>query len=127
LSAADATAHIIGNPFVPKSFNHPVLFTLVLLVLLCAIFLKGFKEAIGLAVVIVAVYLALNVIVIGTALLQVVQHPEVFPAWKAAVLRQHGSGIAMVGGALLLCPTRAPGVCGCEAGGGGMARGAGGA
>src|SRR5262249_20098967 len=31
LSAADATAHIIGNPFVPKSFNHPILLTFVLL------------------------------------------------------------------------------------------------
>src|SRR5207237_6363185 len=30
LSAADATAHIIGNPFVPKSFNHPIPLTLLL-------------------------------------------------------------------------------------------------
>src|SRR5262245_1881578 len=64
LSAADATAHIIGNPFVPASWNHPVLLTLMLLAALCAIFLKGFKEAIGLAVVIVGVYLALNTVVI---------------------------------------------------------------
>src|SRR6476469_2843862 len=67
LSAADATAHIVGNPFVPKTLNHPVALTLVLLVLLSAVFLKGFKEAIGLAVGIVAVYLLLNVIVIGVA------------------------------------------------------------
>ena len=65
LSAADATAHIIGNPLVPPRFDHPILLTLVLLAALCAIFLKGFKEAIGLAVVIVGFYLALNVIVIG--------------------------------------------------------------
>ena len=116
LSAADATAHIIGNPFVPKTFNHPVLFTLVLLVLLCAIFLKGFKEAIGLAVVIVAVYLTLNVVVIGTSLLHVFQHPEVFPAWKAALYRQNGSGIAMIGIALLLFPKLALGLSGFETG-----------
>src|SRR5690348_9293007 len=63
LSAADATAHIIGNPFVPPRFDHPVALTLVLLGALCMIFLKGFKEAIGLAVILVAIYLVLNVIV----------------------------------------------------------------
>src|ERR1700741_507123 len=28
LSAADATAHIVGNPFVPEAFNHPIGLTL---------------------------------------------------------------------------------------------------
>src|SRR5262245_45957216 len=64
LSAADATAHIIGNPFVPPAFAHPITLTLLLLALLAAVFLKGFKEAIDLAVVIVGIYLALNVVVI---------------------------------------------------------------
>src|SRR4249920_1908138 len=68
LSAADATAHVIGNPFVPAAFNHPVPLTLLLLVALIAVFLKGFKEAIGLAVWIVGVYLVLNAVVIGVAL-----------------------------------------------------------
>src|ERR671929_2305202 len=47
LSAADAAVHVIENPLVP-SFLHDqeVLVTLVLLALLSAIFLKGFKEAI---------------------------------------------------------------------------------
>src|SRR5262245_36437862 len=61
LSAADATAHIIENPLVPRTLEHyPVLVTLALLAVLGALFLKGFKEAIGLAVVLVAVYLLLN-------------------------------------------------------------------
>src|SRR5215212_4583581 len=50
MSASDATAHVIGNPFVPRALHHPVAMTLVLLACLSAIFLKGFKEAIGLAI-----------------------------------------------------------------------------
>src|SRR5512143_2358133 len=43
LSAADATAHIVENPFAPASFQHyEVGLTLVLVALLGAIFLKGF-------------------------------------------------------------------------------------
>jgi hypothetical protein len=116
LSAADATAHITGNPFVPQAFDHPVLLTLILLSALCAIFMKGFKEAIGLAVAIVAVYLALNVVVIAAALLHVMQRPEVFPAWKSGLLQQHGSGFAMIGVALLLFPKLALGLSGFETG-----------
>src|SRR5690242_7618151 len=54
LSAADATAHIIENPFAPAFLQgHNVLVTLLLIALLGAVFLKGFKEAIGLAVFLV--------------------------------------------------------------------------
>jgi hypothetical protein len=66
LSAADATAHIIENPFTPSLFKHPIGVTLVLIGMLAAIFLKGFKEAIGIAVVLVTAYLLLNVVVIGS-------------------------------------------------------------
>src|SRR5918995_1122359 len=57
LSAADATAHVIENPLVPASIKHPVALTLVLLAALGGVFLKGFREAVGLAVPIVAVYI----------------------------------------------------------------------
>ena len=42
--------------------------TLVLLSALGAVFLKGFREAIGFAVPIVAVYLVLNAVVVGWGL-----------------------------------------------------------
>jgi hypothetical protein len=119
MSASDATAHVIGNPFVPHSFNHPIAMTLVLLALLCAIFLKGFKEAIGLAVVLVGIYLALNVVVIGAAFLHVFTHPEVIPAWRQALYsspQTHGSTAVMIGLSLLLFPKLALGLSGFETG-----------
>jgi hypothetical protein len=116
LSAADATAHIIGNPFVPARFNHPIVLTLLLLSALSAIFLKGFKEAIGLAVGIVGIYLVFNVVVIGYALVQLAERPEVFPQWKEALYHQHGSPLMMVAFALLLFPKLALGLSGFETG-----------
>ena len=47
LSAADASAHIIENPFAPSYFKGAnILITFVLIALLGGIFLKGFGEAI---------------------------------------------------------------------------------
>jgi hypothetical protein len=116
LSAADATAHVIGNPFVPPVFNHPIPLTLLLLVGLIAVFLKGFKEAIGFAVWIVGVYLALNAVVIGVALFEVATHPQVFPQWKNALYARHGNPLVMFGLALWLFPKVALGLSGFETG-----------
>src|SRR5688572_5237431 len=79
LSAADATAHVLENPFVHGNLHfleHPVWVTLVLVAILGAVFLKGFREAIGIAVVLVVVYLFLNLIVVGVGLYEVFTHPE---------------------------------------------------
>lgn len=116
LSAADATAHIIGNPFVPQSFDHPIILTLLLLALLSAVFLKGFKEAIGIAVAIAAVYLLLNAIVIGWGIQAAIHHPEYIPKWRDALVARHGSMLMMIALALLLFPKLALGLSGFETG-----------
>jgi hypothetical protein len=48
LSTADATAHLIENPFAPTFFHHQAVpITLILLALLGTVFLKGFKKRSG--------------------------------------------------------------------------------
>jgi hypothetical protein len=105
LSAADATAHVDENPFWPDSLRgHQVVVTLVLVALLGAVFLKGFTEAIGIAVALVGLYLALNVVVVGDGLWQVLTHPHAVGDWTTALTAQHGNPLAMVGIALLVFP-----------------------
>src|SRR5262249_38510896 len=71
LSAADAAEHLIANPFwpfptgmQPDIERQRIILTMVLLIILGAMFMRGFREVIGVAVVLVAVYLSLNTIII---------------------------------------------------------------
>ena len=117
LSAADGAAHALENPFMPSAFqDQRIGLTLLLLALLAAIFLKGFTEAIGIAFVLVVVYLLLNTIVIAVSLLAVAQHSTVINDWQQLLLTQHGSPLAMVGISLLLFPKLALGLSGFETG-----------
>jgi hypothetical protein len=117
LSAADATAHLLENPFVgPLVHGQRVPVTLALLVLLGGVFLKGFKEAIGLAVGLVATYLLLNAVVVTASLAHVVQQPDVVVDWKQALVASHGSPLMMVAVALLVFPKLALGLSGFETG-----------
>ena len=54
LSAADASAHVVENPFTPELLTgQSIAITLALVAGLCVVFLRGFSEAIGIAVVLV--------------------------------------------------------------------------
>jgi hypothetical protein len=116
LSAADATAHIIENPLTPAWLHHPILLTLLLLAALGAIFLKGFREAVGFAVPIVLIYLALNLVVIGWGLRELWHHPEAIMNWRLESISRHGSVAQMMLFALLLFPKLALGLSGFETG-----------
>ncbi len=117
LSAADATAHIAENPLVPAIFHHQeVPITLVLVALLGAVFLKGFKEAIGIAVVLVGVYLVLNLVTIGVGGYQVLQQPIVINDWKTTLFATHGNPFMMLAISALLFPKLALGLSGFETG-----------
>ncbi|MFF7755293.1 amino acid transporter [Streptomyces sp. NPDC007971] len=117
LSAADAAAHVVQNPFAPHWLHHANLaITLFLVGVLAAVFLKGFREAIGIAVVLVGTYLAVNVVVLAVAARHVVGHPVRIHNWMEAMTAAHSSPWAMAGVALLVFPKLALGMSGFETG-----------
>jgi hypothetical protein len=123
LSAANAAAHIIQNPYVQanlKFLDHPIIVSVLLIVLLGAIFMKGFNEAIGLAVIIVVGYLALNTSTILYGLYHLVYvQPELFANWQQAVWNHpdvDGSLVFVVIASLLVFPRLALGLSGFETG-----------
>ncbi|MDQ0029610.1 amino acid transporter [Arthrobacter bambusae] len=117
LSAADASAHAIENPFAPEWLHgQEITITLALIAGLGVVFLRGFKEAINVAVVLVGIYLALNTVVVAVGLVHVVTEAHVVTDWWAALNQQHGNPLIMVGIALLVFPKLALGLSGFETG-----------
>jgi hypothetical protein len=117
LSAADAAVHLIENPLVPSLLHdQEVLVTLVLLALLGAIFLKGFEEAIGIAVFIVGAYLLLNLLVVGVGFYEIATHPQKVVVWQDGLFSNYGNPLSMIGVSLLVFPRLALGLSGFETG-----------
>jgi hypothetical protein len=119
LSAADATAHIVENPFVMEHMNflhHRIAVTVVLIAALGAVFLRGFKEAIGIAVLLVAVYIVLNLTVVAVGLYEIATHPTVLWDWKRFLFQNYSSPLLMIGTALFVFPKLALGLSGFETG-----------
>jgi hypothetical protein len=116
LSAADAATHFIHNPITPQWMDKQMEVTLIMLGVLGVVFLMGFREAIGVAVALVGLYLALNAIVTLDALWHVIEHPKVIPGWWHALFQQHQSPMAIVGISLILFPKLALGLSGFETG-----------
>ncbi|MFK8909481.1 amino acid transporter [Streptomyces sp. YS-3] len=117
LSAADASTHLIENPHLESTLHgKQMLITLILVALLGAVFLKGFLEAIGVAVALVAAYLALNVVVVIVGLWHVVTEGHVVTDWTSALTAEHGNIFVMIGMSLLVFPKLALGLSGFETG-----------
>jgi hypothetical protein len=133
LSAADASAHIVENPFVKhQAEGHEVAITLTLIALLGAVFLKGFKEAIGIAVALVGAYLLLNAVVVGRGIYEVITHPGHIPEWQHALFNGpvdlhtwqekilaplgRSNPLFIIGASLLVFPKLALGLSGFETG-----------
>ncbi|MFC3574023.1 amino acid transporter [Streptomyces yaanensis] len=117
LSAADASTHLVENPHL-TDFLHgkQMVITLILVALLGAVFLKGFLEAIGVAVALVGVYLALNVVVVCVGFWHVVTAGHVVTDWTSALTAEHGNIFVMIGVSLIVFPKLALGLSGFETG-----------
>jgi hypothetical protein len=116
LSAADAATHLVQNPWMPLWLQNREIVTLILLAGLAAIFLKGFREAIGVAVVLVALYLALNVVVVGYSGYELLKNAPAVANWSTRLFAMHGSIWSMIGLSCLLFPKLALGMSGFETG-----------
>lgn len=117
LSSADAALHIVENPLVEHIFHHQgqLWVTLLLLALLTAVFLKGFSEAIGLAVAVGVPYIILNIVVVTRGFIEIAQHPEALGNWKNAVAGTGDwTGILLL--SVLAFPKLALGLSGFETG-----------
>ena len=130
LSAADAAAHLVSNSYyaakVPAFMQSEMVVTCGLLVLLGAMFLKGFSEVVGLALVLVIAYLGLTAIVVGAGLFHLVTHPALLHHWLTEITAGNyhlhhapisGSGLWVVLGiACIVFPKLALGMSGFETG-----------
>ena len=106
LSAADAAEHMIQNPNWPwreptdanpeaseeekqkitENRQHSedrqrLIATFFLLVLLGSMFMRGFREVLGLAVILVSVYLVLNFIIVVSGTIFLIENPERIQRW----------------------------------------------
>jgi hypothetical protein len=116
LSAADAARHVVENPYMrPVVEHHQVLITIGLLALLALVFLKGFREAIGLAAMVALPYLALNLIVLARGMLEIWRQPVLWSSWRID-LAAHGDWTGLLLVSALVFPKLALGMSGFETG-----------
>jgi hypothetical protein len=116
LSASDAARHATENPYLHPFLGKASLsVTLILLVLLAAVFLKGFNEAIQLATFVCVPYLLLNVVVLVRGAFEVSTHPTALGHWRN-LLETHGDARQIAMAAAILFPRLALGLSGFETG-----------
>ena len=130
LSAADAAAHLISNPLyageAPAWMQGQIAVTMFLLVMLGGMFLRGYGEVVGIALVLVIAFLGLSFIVVTASVFHLVTHPALIQHWLAEISsgRYHlahaplagtGPWVAL-GISLLVFPKLALGLSGFETG-----------
>ncbi|MFI2666251.1 amino acid transporter [Micromonospora carbonacea] len=120
LSAADATVHLLENPYLPASFPRGTLaavaVTVLLLVVLGGVFLLGFREAVTVAVPLVVVFLGLNAVIVAAGVAAIVADPATLGDWTAALTAGGGGVAGLLGPAVLAFPLLVLGLSGFETG-----------
>jgi len=117
LSSADATVHLLENPYLPAFLDgRAVLITVVLLLILGGVFLLGFNEAVVVAIPLVALFLVLNAVVVIVGIADIVAAPELVGNWTQA-LTANGTGFFDIAGpAVIAFPLLVLGLSGFETG-----------
>ena len=117
LSSADATVHLLENPYTPSFLHgHAVGVTIGFLLILGGVFLLGFSEAVVVAIPLVALFLTLNAVICVVGIAQIAAHPEFMANWTQA-LTGHGTGFLDIAGpAVVAFPLLVLGLSGFETG-----------
>jgi hypothetical protein len=117
LSSADATVHLIENPYLHDALaDLAVPITVVLLLVLGGVFLLGFSEAVVVAIPLVAVFLGLNAVVVGEGLVALLGDGAAVSSWTDR-LTADGDGLGdILGPAVLAFPLLVLGLSGFETG-----------
>ncbi|MEU0009303.1 amino acid transporter [Streptomyces sp. NPDC006314] len=117
LSTADASVHVVEDPFFPAALHgHEVALTVVLLLVLGGVFLLGFSEAVSVAIPLVMLFLVLNAVVIAVGLVDVFTAPGAFTDWTDKLVKGGGGFGELVTPALLAFPLLVLGLSGFETG-----------
>ncbi len=117
LSSADATVHMLENPYLPGFLHgHAVLITVVLLLILGGVFLLGFSEAVGVAIPLVAVFLVLNAVVTVAGVIDLLGDSAALSHWTDALTAGGGGFTGVIGPAVLAFPLLVLGLSGFETG-----------
>jgi predicted DNA-binding WGR domain protein len=116
LSSADAAAHIVQLPGISAPFTDRLCVTIGLLLILCAVFLRGFREAVGLCVLVAFAYLVCNAVLMTRCLQEIAAHPQLLSIWHAGLFQSFHSLPRMIGLSLIMFPGLALGMSGFETG-----------
>ncbi|MCU1418458.1 MAG: amino acid transporter [Schumannella sp.] len=117
LSAADASVHLLENPYAPAFLSgQAVTVTIVLLAVLGFVFLLGFSEAVSVAIPLVALFLVLNAVVVGAGIAQLAANPVAIGDWVARLGAAHGTFLDAVRTAAIAFPLLVLGLSGFETG-----------
>lgn len=116
LCSSDAAKHVVENPWVPSWLDNQLGLALALVALLGAVFLKGFKDAIWLGVILTWSYLALTLAVLAAAFMAIAADPSTLANWQNALHAAHPSNWDIVALSVLAFPKLALGMSGFETG-----------
>ena len=117
-SSADATVHLLENPYLPDALHgHGAgRVTVALLLILGGVFLLGFSEAVVVAIPLVAVFLVLNAVIVVVAAGPDRRRPGHRSDWTAALTATGGGPAGVLLTAVLAFPLLVLGLSGSRPG-----------